>query len=294
MGKLVALVLVSLALARAAHAEEKNLQLHDGGLVLNAHLTLADGKSLKDGAVLLTHGTLAHNGMHLIQVLQKELAAQGVNSLAPTLGYGLSNRQGMFECNLPHRHKYEDALHEIGLWLSWLKSNGADKVALMGHSRGGAQTAWFAAGREDAAISKVILLAPSRWSSNLMREQYKARFGSDLDAQLAKAQSLPKGTMMEGVDFIACPKATVRREAFLSYYADEPRFDTPTLLAKVKVPVLVIAAADDQVVKGLPDAVQPMADGKNISLAVIPDADHYFNNFAAEDAAQAAAAFLKD
>lgn len=62
------------------------MQITHNGLVLNANLSLASGKTLKDGAVLITHGTLAHNGMLLIQKMQTELAARGVNSLALSLG----------------------------------------------------------------------------------------------------------------------------------------------------------------------------------------------------------------
>jgi pimeloyl-ACP methyl ester carboxylesterase len=293
MKKILFIAVVWLLFASPVLAADKPVQITHSGLVLNANLSLAPGKTLKDGAVLITHGTLAHNGMQLIQKMQKELAAQGVTSLAISLGYGLSDRHGMYDCQTPHRHKYTDALDEIGLWLSWLKKQGANQVALMGHSRGGAQTAWFAAERLDPIVQKVILLAPSRWSEAAMQEQYRARFGTDLSGTLDKARAAKPDEMI-AADFIACPKASVTAASFLSYYATEPRFDTPALLPRIKAPVLVIAASDDQIVKGLSEAVKPLADGKKISLTVIPDADHYFNNFAAEDAAEAAAKFLKD
>lgn len=301
MNRILRLALLALALLmplKLALADDRPVQIIHQGLVLNANLTQAPGKSLKDGVVLITHGTLAHNGMTIIKTLQKELAGLGVNSLALSLGYGLSNRSGMYDCSVPHRHKYTDALDEIGLWLSWLKTQGASRVALMGHSRGGAQTAWFAAERLDPAVSKVILLAPMVWSESAAREQYQTRFNKPLDEPLAKAQALVKeGKASETMDktcFVACPEAKVSAASFLSYYAPEPRFDTPTLLPRIKVPVLVLAASDDQLIKGLPERVKPLADGKRISLTVIPDADHFFNNFAAEDAAKAAADFLKD
>ncbi|CAA6603409.1 Alpha/beta hydrolase fold protein [Rhodospirillaceae bacterium LM-1] len=276
-----------------AMADGKNVQFVHQGLQLNANLTMASGKSLKDGAVLITHGTLAHNGMQIIAAMQKELAGHGLNSLAISLGYGLSNRTGMYECQTPHRHIYTDALDEIGVWVAWLKTQGVSKLALMGHSRGGAQTAWFAAERFDPIISKVVLLAPMVWSESAMKEQYRNRFGKELSEPLAKARKMKPAEMMTA-GFLACPDAQVSAGSFLSYYASEPRFDTPALLASIKAPVLVIAADNDQLIKGLPERVKPLADGKKVSLTVISDADHFFNNFAAEDAAEAAAKFLKD
>ena len=47
----------------SAKAEE--IKLKYAGLTLNANLVLADGKGLSDGAILITHGTLAHNRMEL-------------------------------------------------------------------------------------------------------------------------------------------------------------------------------------------------------------------------------------
>ncbi len=293
LAKFFALLLLALACPTLAMADGKNVQIVHQGLQLNANLTMASGKSLKDGAVLITHGTLAHNGMQIIAAMQKELVGHGLNSLAISLGYGLSNRTGMYECATPHRHLYTDALDEIGAWVAWLKTQGVSKLALMGHSRGGAQTAWFAAERFDPIISKVVLLAPSVWSESAMKEQYRSRFGKQLSEPLAKARKMKPAEMMTA-DFLACPNAQVSAGSFLSYYASEPRFDSPALLARIKAPVLVIAADNDQLIKGLAERVKPLADGKKITLTVISDADHFFNNFAAEDAAEAAAKFLKD
>ncbi|NIR31732.1 MAG: alpha/beta hydrolase, partial [Gammaproteobacteria bacterium] len=49
----------------------------------------------------------------------------------------------------------------IGLWLDWLKSRGARRVTLFGHSRGGAQTALYAAENDHELVEAVVLLAPA-------------------------------------------------------------------------------------------------------------------------------------
>lgn len=299
MRKVLAAAVAALVVLGAHHgawAADKAVQIKRDGVALNGHLSLVDGKTLKDGVVLITHGTLAHNGMEVIKAMQAGLTERGFNTLAITLGLGLDNRQGMYDCAVPHRHKHTDALDEIGAWLGWLKGQGASKVVLMGHSRGGAQTALFAAERPDPAISKVVLLAPATFDEKDLGEQYKARYGKPLSEPLAKAAALVKAgkgaEMMKDTGFIYCPGATVSAASFANYYQPDPRLGVVAPLGKIKVPTLVIAAADDEVVKGLPEAVKPLADGKRVTLVTIPNADHFFLDLAADDAADAIKDFL--
>lgn len=289
--------LAALALAGGAQAAEQKVQIKRDGLTLNGNLALAEGKKLGDGAVLLTHGTLAHNGMEIVKAMQAGLAERGINSLAITLSLGQDNRAGMYDCATPHRHKHTDALGEIGAWLDWLKGQGAGKVVLMGHSRGGAQTAWFAAERPDPAVAKVVLLAPATWDAKAEQAQYKERYGKDLSAPLAKAAALVKAgkgaQMMPATDFIYCPGANVAAASFVDYYQAEPRLGVAPHLPRIAVPTLVVAASDDQVVKDLPQVVQPLADGKKVKLVTVMG-DHFFLDLAAEDAADAVRTFLAE
>lgn len=281
-----------------ASAGDKTVQIKQGGFMLNGTLSLASGKTVKDGVVLITHGTLAHNGMEVIKAMQTALGERGVSTLAISLGLGLDNRQGMYDCAVPHRHRHTDALDEIGVWLNWLKDQGASKAVLMGHSRGGAQTALFAAERPDPAVSKVVLMAPMTYDEKGEAAQYQARHGKPLAEPLAKAAALVKAgkgaEMMADTGFIYCPGATVSAASFASYYQPDPRLGVLAPLAKIKVPTLVIAASDDQVVKGLPEEVKSLADGKAVTLVTVDKADHFFLDFAAEDAADAIKAFLAE
>jgi pimeloyl-ACP methyl ester carboxylesterase len=291
------LVALSILLAPAsARAGEEAVTLKHGDLTLNGRLVLAEGKSLADGVVLLTHGTLAHNGMELIQTHQTALEEREINSLAITLGLGVDARIGMYDCATPHRHRHEDALDEIGLWLDWLKSRGAKDVTLMGHSRGGNQTAWFAAERMDPVIRHVVLVAPATWDGEKQSATYRTRHGQDLQPILDEASALVaagKGDSLMSVPaLLYCDDARASAEAFLSYYRDDPRKHTPALLKQIVVPVLVIAGSLDDVVADLPEAVAPIADGKAVRLVVIDGADHFFLDFFTEDSAEAARALI--
>ncbi|MBF0326753.1 MAG: alpha/beta hydrolase [Alphaproteobacteria bacterium] len=295
---LLAAVAAVAVLGSHQNAQAEAVQIKQGGLALNGNLSLASGKTVKDGVVLITHGTLAHNGMEVVKAMQAGLGERGINTLAISLGLGLDNRQGMYDCAVPHKHKHTDSLDEIGAWLGWLKEQGASKAVLMGHSRGGAQTALFAAERPNPMVAKVVLLAPMTYDEKAERETYQAKYGKPMAEPLTKAATLVKAgkgaEMMTDTGFIYCPGATVSAASFVSYYQPDPRLGVVAPLAKIKVPTLVIAASDDQVVKGLPEAVKPLADGKTVKLVTIPNADHFFLDLAADDAADAIKGFLTE
>jgi len=274
----------------------KAVETKHQNLVLNGNLVIADGKKLSDGIILMTHGTLAHGRMEIISSLQEMFKERGLNSLAITLGLGITKRSGMYDCKVPHRHKHTDAMNEIEAWLTWLKKKGATKVTLFGHSRGGNQTAWFASEHNDAVINAVILAAPMIWNENEEQKVYKKTYGKQLADIYRRAQAMVKKgkgkELMAHTDFIYCKDTQVDANSFVNYYKPEPRFDTPTLLKHISKPVIVFAGSDDKVVKGLINKMKPLADGKKISLSIIDGAGHFFRDLNSEDMADAIVDFM--
>ena len=187
-------------------------------------------------------------------------------------------------------------MDEIGAWLDWLKKQRAEKVALLGHSRGGNQTARFAATMPDPVVTAVILIAPQTWSADYAAADYEKRYGKPLAPVLARAQKLVdagKGdTSMDPVDFVYCEQTSATAAAFVSYYANDPDMDTPRVIPGIGVPVLVVAGSEDTAVKGLPEKVGPLADGERVRLLVVDGADHFFRDLYSEDIADAVAELL--
>jgi pimeloyl-ACP methyl ester carboxylesterase len=292
---LVALLALCVCPIGLSHGEEVKLDYND--VTLNAELVQAPGKSLGDGAILLTHGLLAHGRMEIIDALQKLLAARGFASLAPTLSLGLDDRHGMFDCALRQRHTHDTAVAEIGVWTAWLKTHGARRIVLAGHSNGGTETARFAATRLDPAVVALTLLAPGTWNSTEVAAQYEQTHGMPFAPELAYAEALVASgrgdAILEDVAFLQCDHAWVSAASFISYYGNDPMLDTPRLLARIVPPVLVIAAGRDQIVRDLPMRIGPLADGRNVTLVTIDGADHFFRNLYAEDAADAIVRFLR-
>jgi pimeloyl-ACP methyl ester carboxylesterase len=257
------------------------------GITLNANLELVSGKVLGESIILMTHGTLAHGNMEIMSQLQGLFKENELDSLSINLGLGLNNRKGMYDCATTHTHKHTDAVDEIALWVGWLKKQGVKSITLLGHSRGGNQTAWYAAERADSIINKVILIAPATWSESYAVKSYKKRFKKDLKTVLAKAESLIKQgkgkTVMKNTGHIYCENTSVTAESFVSYNKPDIRLDTPSLLKRIKQPVLVIAGSKDKTVKNLDKLVAPMVKKGKIDLFVIDGAGHMFRDLYADD-----------
>jgi predicted alpha/beta-hydrolase family hydrolase len=261
---------------------------------LLANLEMADGKSIEDGIVLMTHGTTAHGRMEIMAGLQSVLKESGINSISITLSLNEDKRQGMYECSNTHRHKHSNAVKEIGLWLKWLKTKGATNVTLLGHSRGGNQTAWFAAQSNDPVVKHVVLIAPAYLPYELKKSDYQKNYQKDLDTVLQKANALVKsgkGDTIMTVDFIYCKDAKVTAASFADYYNDNPNHNTPDLIKKIKVPVLIIAGSNDTSVKDVAKVYAPaLKEGDKI--VTVEGADHFFRDLYAYDIVDAMTAFM--
>ena len=291
---LLAVLLGLSALFHSALAAEVSLPYK--GLKLNADLALAPNKTMADGAILITHGSLAHRDMEMLVAFRNLLRDKAYNTLAINLSLGVDNRHGMYDCNTTHRHTNDDAIAEIGAWVDWLRKQGASRVTLLGHSRGGAQTALYAAEHDSPLLKAVVLLAPPTLR-NIDPEVYQQRYNKPLKPILERARKLVKqgkgNTVLTNTDMISCPKAKVTAASFVSYYSQDSRLDTPYLLPKIRKPTLVIVAGSDEVVVGLDKAVGALADGTKLHMQVLPDADHFFRDLHAEDAVDAISVFLK-
>lgn len=279
----------------SVNAEE--VSLNHRGITLNANLELANGKLIGKDIILMTHGTLAHGRMEIMSQLQDLFKDNELDSLSINLGLGLSNRKGMYDCATTHTHKHTDAVDEIGAWVNWLKKQGVKNITLLGHSRGGNQTAWFAAERDSSVIKRVVLIAPATWSESYAKKDYKKRYKKDLKTVYKKAAALVKqgkgNSVLKNTGHIYCDDTSVTAESFVSYYTPDSRLNTPSLLSKIKKPVLLFVGSADKVVKGLEKQVSPMVKKGKLDLEVIDGAGHMFRDLYAEDVVDMAVSFIK-
>jgi pimeloyl-ACP methyl ester carboxylesterase len=275
----------------ALAAERVELE-HDGLTLVGHRQTVSP---VEDGVVLMVHGTLAHGRMEIMRSMQELLRDAGYNSLAINLSLGQDARTGMYDCDSTHRHKHEDAVEEIAAWVGWLERQGAERLAVLGHSRGGNQVARYLAEEPADTIVKAVLLAPQTWTAGRAAEEYRADWDTELAPLLERAEALVdegRGDEVMEMDFIYCPDTTATAASVVSYYREDPMMNTPTVLAETDVPTLVVVAGADTTVTDLEEKMAERVEDDHIEMTVIPGSDHMFRDLFLYDAADAATAFI--
>ncbi|MBR1139649.1 MULTISPECIES: alpha/beta hydrolase [Bradyrhizobium] len=292
------LALVLSLVSCAVLAAEESRELIIGGRTALGTLRLPALLGPDVPLVLITHGTLAHKDMETIQGLSKALSERGIATLAHNLVLGLDRRSGMYDCGRPHDYAPDDAIPEIAAWLSEARKTSS-RVFVLGHSRGANQVARYLAANSKAAVAGAILLAPATAGTEAsLRAAYAETYGQSLTALLDKAEAALAagrgGEWMSVPGFIYCRDAEVTARAFAAFYRADRRQDTASLIADVSLPILVLAAAQDKTVPDVAASFAPLASsaGGRVRLETIDDADHFFRDLAAEDAADRIAAFI--
>jgi pimeloyl-ACP methyl ester carboxylesterase len=277
-------------------AQAKEVKSTYNGLTVNANVVLAEGKTLADEVVLLTHGTTTHNGRETYRVIQRLLAESGISSVAPNLSLDINDRHGEVDCTALQSHTHDDAMAEIGFWVKWLDKQGATSITLMGHSRGANQTAWYSAEHDSDLIKNVVLIAPQTWSKEAEHKSYEKKYHVALQPLLDKAEKLVKAgkgdTQLKNINFIYCEGATATAEAFASYYRDDQRMDTPFLLKKSTKPTLVIIGSADTVVADLTDKMATV-NNPLVSSYIIEGSNHFFLDFFSDELVEQAVSFIQ-
>ncbi|AWM06801.1 alpha/beta hydrolase [Bradyrhizobium symbiodeficiens] len=290
---------ILLAFAGSGYAAEQELELSVDSRTTLATLRTPATMTPDTPLVVMTHGTLAHKDMEVIQGVAKALEQRGIASLAHTLSLGLDRRKGMYDCAARHDYVVGDAIAEIGAWVA--RAKGLSRLVFaFGHSRGGNQVARYLAAGEAPPVAGAVLLAPVTAKAEVdLRASYATTYGRPLEPFLELAtKAVAAGSGGEWMDvpgFIYCRNAVVTARALASFYGADAGQDTAALVARVKLPVLVLAATKDSVVPDVADAFASLAgsSGGRVQLDTIEDADHFFRDLFAEDVADRIAEFIK-
>jgi len=287
-------IVVLLLNSTCSEGQAQEIELPYNQLTLLGNLEIAPQHSLTDGVILMTHAGLGHKAMETMVTLQSLLREQGYNSLAITLSLGIDKRRGMLDCKSTHRHRYADAVKEIDAWISWLKQKAVNKVILLGHSRGGSQTAYYAAEHERAEIKAVVLLAPDTLETN-SAQVYQRRYHKSLQNVLSQAKALVNAKqgnhVMQHTDFLYCSDTSVSAATFNSYYGNDPHLDSNLLIRNIAKPTLIILAGQDSIVINN-DKHRALASLKNVQVDEVEAAGHFFRDLNADEAVDKITRFI--
>ena len=174
-------------------------------------------------------------------------------------------------------------------------------VWVLGHSRGANQVARYLISRPNVPVEGAVLLAPATRTVEVgLRAAYDKTYGQPLGPwleQANKAVAAGQGQQWMSVPgFIYCRNAEVTARAFAAFYGGDPHEDTAALIAAVKQPMLVLAAAQDTTVPDVAASFAPIVSrmAGRARLETIEDADHFFRDLVAEDAADRIARFVAE
>jgi len=271
--------LLALVLLQITNVTAAVVTSHYQGLAVNANMELTEEGDKP--VFLILHGTLAWHGMELPKALQTLLADEGYPSLAISLSYGVDNRSGFYNCEQGLYSGQGAAVAEIDHWIDYLQQQGYTKIAVIAHSRGGAQMADYSLRHSDK-ITQLHLIAPMHWSMQSSRERYDAQHTESLAQVLERIEQNPQQLLLEQ-DVLSCENTTVSAAAFRSYYSPVPEKNTPALLSSVKVKTSVYLGSNDPLTPGFMAQQALFSSNPLIDLVMIEDADHFFRDLYADE-----------
>lgn len=260
----------------AIGAEEVHLFLD--GTTLNADRVLVEGKDIEDDVILIVHGTLGHKDMEIIETLQTVLQESGHHSLAINLSLNINDRHGFYPCDNRHAHRSEDAFVELAAWAGWLRSQGASRIILLGHSRGANQATRYVLS-SGTPISSLVLLAPPTTGNSLAGDE------------LRTLTEMNPTEWLSDKKFLHCEKADVQVRSYLSYRGPDANNDTVALMQNLQIPTLVISGSEDAVVSELASRMPDVAN-KFVEHVEVDGAGHFFRDLYTYDVVDAIDAFL--
>jgi len=248
---------------------------------LKANAELINSEDKQQPFFIILHGTFGWHGMEITKTLQQMLGDEGYGSIAFSLTLGKSDRSGFFDCSHLIVSQHQNAQMEIDHWIRKANQLGYKNIALIGHSRGGAQVASYLTSHSKN-IHSAYLLAPMVWVKSEVFKQYDSTSKTPLNQLIVKAKASPEKDLIN-LPVLHCNNATSKANSFVSYYDELPQKNTPSLLEKVYLPTTVFLGDQDSLT---PEFLkQTIIFQKNIQVKIkmIEDADHFFRDFAAED-----------
>ena len=99
------------------------------------------------------------------------------------------------------------------------------------------------------------------------------------------------GVFLEGIDILYCQNTIVAATTFVDYYKESPDWDTPSVIKRIKLPLLAVVGDQDIVVPTFAGRMKGTKQA-NVKFILVEDAGHFFLDLFVEDLADAIAAFV--
>lgn len=268
--QIISLLLSLLLYSSNATAEEMMLLL-PSGLKAQADYRKGDGDK---PAVLVLHGFLQTHHFSTVRLVADELSDAGYTVLSPTLTLNIDQRRASLNCNAIQNHSVEQASHEIGAWIDWLKKQGYARIILVGHSTGSNHLLSYLHTNRDPAVNAFIAtsLGPTvSWQYPEESRRQRAQ---------AEAAVAAGDTKLKRYSLGFCRNNYAAPAKYFLSYLHWNKEQTLLDLKTTPVPTTVVLGQTD---KWLPPNWADTLEREAIRLVRIKDANHYFSGIAEFD-----------
>lgn len=247
-------------------AELIKLHTQDNKIHFGA-LYLPDGKTKEIGVVFI-HGMTGNFVGEMESVTPGLVAKAGYACLvANNRGAGYSGAA---------TEDFAGCLHDIRAAIDFLAARGFDRIALLGHSKGGVKSAYYIAQTNDPRVVCLGLLSPAENVHGVPVWMAKNMGYEDIRQFLPTARLLVKSG--QGDKFLSMPKWPyfVSARTFLDHYTTHGD-NVLSLVRSFKVPVLALCG-ELELEWCKPVTSLRKKTPANVCVVVIPGADHVYTN----------------
>lgn len=173
----------------------------------------------------------------------------------------------------------DDCRHDLTAWIDFLKERAGPRVGLVGHSLGAVKAIYALAHEASMDVVCAVAVSPPRLSYSWFCQSPE---GATFLEAYQQAEQLVQGGRPNALIEVQLPLPfAITAAGYIEKYGPDERYNYLTLLKLVRCPLLItfgaIEVAGNMAFRGAADAVVEMRRA-NVSVATIPDADHFYAN----------------
>jgi pimeloyl-ACP methyl ester carboxylesterase len=231
-------------------------------------------------AVILNPGTSATFAFPALVGIADALASAGYAALSiSTRGHGLVWRDAANNRFLGAAYEtVEDCWHDFDAAFEHLRERGHRRIALLGHSLGGAKALWYSAHRPHALQAGTIACSPPRWSAEVYGGSERGAHYWRVRKKVEAFVHAGRGDETVEVDF-PLGKMPFRAAGWLEKYGAE-KYNMANYADRISVPLLHVLGdreVGDVSQRNVADDLMRLATRSAGRKAVlIPGGDHIY------------------